>query len=95
MCDIKWAHCESCGALTPNSTQCNTCMLETQSLVAPEGMHRCPMCGVLVSDERFELRGVDECVKCTVQKNAPVGVWDYPEGFHERNEGVGGLLIVG
>ena len=61
---------------------------------AATGFHKCPHCGAMVPDERSELLGIDECINCTPQKRPPIGVWDYPEGFHERNEGVGGLVIV-
>jgi hypothetical protein len=40
------------------------------------------------------LLGIEECPACTPQKRPPKGVWDYPEGFHERNEGVGGLIVL-
>jgi hypothetical protein len=61
---------------------------------APPGFHRCPSCAQIVSDERRELLKVEECPACTPQKRPPIGAWDYPEGFHERNEGVGGLIII-
>jgi len=60
----------------------------------PPGFHYCPHCHVLVSDERLELLGIEECKDCTPQKKRPIGTWDYPEGFHERNEGVGGLIVL-
>ena len=74
--------------------QANCPVVRNSSPDDPPGFHRCPRCGVLVSDERSELLGVDECINCAPQKQPPVGVWDYPEGFHERNEGVGGLIIL-
>jgi hypothetical protein len=54
----------------------------------------CSKCGAAMPVERTELLGVTTCIKCTPQKGKPIGVWDYPEGFHERNEGVGGLIIL-
>jgi hypothetical protein len=60
----------------------------------PPGFHRCPNCHALVSNERRELLGTEACIDCTPQKKRPIGAWDYPEGFHERNEGVGGLVIL-
>lgn len=54
----------------------------------------CEVCGKPVPRERVELLNVRTCIKCTPQKKPPVGVWDYPEGFHERNEGVGGLIVL-
>ncbi|HYG77177.1 MAG TPA: hypothetical protein VEK08_19390 [Planctomycetota bacterium] len=54
----------------------------------------CSACGAPMPIERKELLGVTTCIKCTRQKKPPKGVWDYPEGFHERNEGVGGLIIL-
>ena len=64
------------------------------TLEIPANCHPCPHCGAPVSNERSELLGIDECIACTPQKRPPIGVWDYPEGFHERNEGVGGLVIL-
>ena len=54
----------------------------------------CEKCGRPVPVERVELLNVRTCIRCTPQKRPPVGVWDYPEGFHERNEGVGGLIVL-
>jgi hypothetical protein len=54
----------------------------------------CTSCHELMPRERKELLGVTTCIKCTRQKKKPLGVWDYPEGFHERNEGVGGLIVL-
>lgn len=59
-----------------------------------ENTHRCPSCGCDVPNERRELLKVETCLKCTRQRKPPKGVWDYPEHFHERNEGVGGLIII-
>ena len=56
--------------------------------------HKCPKCGVDVPDERRDVLGVDTCIKCTRQKKKPIGTWDYPENFHERSEGVGGLVVI-
>lgn len=60
----------------------------------PENTHKCPICKVDVPNERQELLGVLTCPKCTRQKKPPLAAWDYPEGFHERNEGVGGIIIL-
>jgi hypothetical protein len=54
----------------------------------------CSNCREPMPRERAELLGVTTCIKCTKQKKKPLGVWDYPEGFHERNEGVGGLIVL-
>lgn len=54
----------------------------------------CTKCKAPMPVERKELLNVTTCIKCTPQKGKPKGVWDYPEGFHERNEGVGGLIIL-
>jgi len=54
----------------------------------------CTTCGALMPIERKDLLGVSTCIKCTKQKKKPIGTWDYPEGFHERLEGVGGLVII-
>jgi len=54
----------------------------------------CSNCHKPMPLERKEILGVTTCIQCTKQKKPPVGVWDYPEGFHERNEGVGGLIVL-
>lgn len=60
----------------------------------PPGTIPCHICHEPMPLERKELLGVDTCIKCTRQKKKPIGTWDYPEGFHERLEGVGGLVII-
>lgn len=55
---------------------------------------KCTVCGAPVPRERVELLKVTTCIKCTKQRPPPKGAWDYPEGFHERNEGVGGLIVI-
>ena len=54
----------------------------------------CAKCGKPMPLERKELLGVSTCIQCTKPKKPPVGVWDYPDQFHERNEGVGGLIVL-
>lgn len=61
---------------------------------APAETIPCSNCGNPMPVERKELLNVTTCIACTRQKKKPIGVWDYPEGFHERNEGVGGLMIL-
>jgi hypothetical protein len=60
----------------------------------PPGSIACSACGEPMPEERKELLGVTTCIKCTKPKKKPIGTWDYPEGFHERMEGVGGLIIL-
>ncbi|HYF48370.1 MAG TPA: hypothetical protein VEJ63_03140 [Planctomycetota bacterium] len=54
----------------------------------------CSACGQPMPIERKELLGVTTCIKCTKQKKKPIGAWDYPENFHERVDGVGGLVVI-
>ena len=54
----------------------------------------CVACKALMPIERKELLGVATCIKCTRQKKPPIGIWDYPDNFHERVDGVGGLIIL-
>jgi len=54
----------------------------------------CSKCGKPMPIERKELLGVTTCIQCTKPKKPPIGVWDYPDQFHERNEGVGGLIVL-
>jgi formylmethanofuran dehydrogenase subunit E len=67
---------------------------KTPSQSQAEEIIHCPICGQEVPPERVELLGVTTCIKCTPQRPPPIGAWDYPEGFHERNEGVGGLIVL-
>ena len=67
---------------------------DENALSAAERTHPCPVCGAPVSNERTELLGIEECINCTPQKGKPIGVFDYVVGSHERNEGIGKLLIV-
>lgn len=60
----------------------------------PEEEIKCPKCGAAVPKERVELLQIKTCIKCTPPRKPPKGAWDYPPGFHERNEGVGGLIII-
>ena len=60
----------------------------------PEETIPCTKCGEPFPKIRAELLKVTTCIKCTRQKKKPIGTWDYPEGFHERNEGVGGLIVL-
>ena len=50
-------------------------------------MHKCPCCGCEVPDERFELLGVLTCLKCTPQKEKPLGIMEYAEK-------AGGVLMI-
>jgi hypothetical protein len=54
----------------------------------------CSNCGKPMPEERRDLLNVTTCIQCTKPKKKPIGTWDYPEGFHERMEGVGGLVIL-
>ena len=96
MANTTWYECIICGLKREGTSgNCVKCSLEMTQMPPPaDGFHRCPRCGILVSNERREILGVDECPGCTPQKRPPKGAWDYPEGFHERNEGVGGLIVI-
>ena len=54
----------------------------------------CSACGKPMPLERKDLLGVSTCIACTKQKKPPLGTWDYPDNFHERVDGVGGLIIL-
>jgi len=96
MSDRVWHECKGCGCKVENTGgHCAICHSVLLPMPPPlEGFHHCPRCGKHVANERRELLNIEQCATCTPQKPPPKGAWDYPEGFHERNEGVGGLIII-
>lgn len=54
----------------------------------------CPICGQPVPKERIELLEIKTCKRCTPPEPPIFGTFDYPPDYHERNEGVGGLIVV-
>lgn len=54
---------------------------------------KCVTCKQDMPKERADL-GFKTCIKCTPPRKKPKGVWDYPVNFHERKEGVGGLIVL-
>jgi len=51
------------------------------------GVHLCPVCGTPVSNERTEILGIENCVRCTTQRPNPKGLMSY-------DEKAGGILQI-